>query len=381
MVRGVTLRYVPVRCGRCLRSFASSNIGMLSQLPDFAEGVEALQAQQYKDAVQPLQRATEVVGSYFPEGALRERMLCFSTYGQCLWNLGRLAEAAKQFEAGTAAARVSALRSIAGTLSENAALAHFEVGNFDTAGHLATCSATVSQALRVVRGHVDLGAALSEEVSSEEEAMRCFNNLVGRALPDDGSFLSPESLTELATPLNSFLSDAPSTEVARALRSGAGELAVITGAAAKPWVRQILVRALQDSDELKVSGQLVWPPLFRTLAALGTVTGLKLDFVTGEGLFNSAVDSVEETLRGDKGAVLRGGRGKIWQTHVFDSFAELLQRSRRAEVRQSDIASLRGRAAAVMGSETHIFTPSQLRWSLMCLPSPTPLCPEHLFSE
>lgn len=379
--------------------------GLLAQLPDFATGVGALEEGRYADALMPLQRATEVAASYFPATAVTERALCHSAGGCCLWSLGRYTEAAAQFEAGLAAARVdgSVHAATCANLAEAAARVHFELGDFNAAGAFAAEAAKsspqaegpqlITNALAVVAGDdIDEAALLDGDLAM----LGRVNELVGRALPDGGSFGAFSSASDAtAQALNAeFAEDQPlgqllppsadsetpltpgsSSLIVMATRSCAGQLAVAAGLRdSAPWVRPLLVTALNDFEALKPVEPMLWPMLFRTLGALGSLLAHQGDFVTAEGLFRSAVDHVDEALRGKPlAAALSSSRACLWQAQLFAGFADLLGNGRRAEHRGSEISAWRERATAVQANVSVTGDARRLRWSLVYLPPPRPL--------
>mmetsp|Transcript_53968 Transcript_53968/g.174330 ORF Transcript_53968/g.174330 Transcript_53968/m.174330 type:complete len:170 (-) Transcript_53968:162-671(-) len=166
-----------------------------------------------------------------------------------------------------------------------------------------------------------------------------------------------------------------------ALRLSAGQLAVCAGAeeAARPWVAPLLVAALKDCEVLQPTDPMLKPVLFRTLAALGTSHG-HAEPVTAEGLFRSAVDYADQAAAGPLAAALATGRGRLWRAQVLLDFAQLLENSRRAEERKSDIAFFRRRAGELLQVEKPIvgLSARDLRWSLVWLPPPPTISPADL---
>jgi len=215
------------------------------------------------------------------------------------------------------------------------------------------------------------------------------NLLVGRGLPDkDEEPASDEVWHEFDEQgeLGRLLASAGETPSLplMALRSTGGQLAVASGQEGKPWARPLLVKALDDFAALQPGGPTLGPVLFRTLGALGTLTArTSLDAVTSEGLFRTALDHIEEAMRGQLSHSLDLGRGPLWRAMVFWAYAELLQQGRQAEQRSSEIAALRQRAAAALGSEQSATGPTrrQLRWALVYLPPPERLRPEELLAS
>jgi len=342
----------------------------------------------------PLERAVEVAEAYFPPTAARERALCHAALGRCLWRRGRPSEAAAQFEAGLLASRDHAEVEVPSCMAASAARMYFEVGKFDLAGPLAAEAAAtdprsgtaqlLAEAVRAVEGRAPEGGEELEDPGFE--ACRRTARLVAGTLPDgreaEEGFLEAE-LVE-GRPLAQLLAveGAPSLPLLAA-RSTAGQLAVAAGRGGEPWARPLLVKALDDYEALQPSASPTFGPiLFQTLGALGTLTGLSTgDAIAAEGLFNTAVDHLDKAKAGPLAGILNGPRGCIWRAQLFSGFANLLEQGRRAEQRKSEIAALRGRAAAAMGSEEgHApeVSARQLRWSLVHAPPPEPLRAEEV---
>jgi len=365
-----------------------------------------MEAGRHSEAVAPLQRAVEVASAYFPESAGREKALCHSAYGRCLWYMGRFADAAEQFQAGGgAAARArgladeASLRLAEAHLVECAARARFEGGHFDAAASLAAeataagprpLARLIIEAVQAVNGV----AATSGEMAAgsgrdwrSDEAIRRTNLLVARALPDaegDYGAALDEELAE-GCPLAKLLepgADEGHTLQMMALRSTVGQLAVAAKGSevGNAMARSLLSAALKDFEVLQPGGPTYKPLYFRTLGALGELLG-NHEPVTAEGLYRSAVDQVEGATHGAMAVSLRGKRGTLWRAQVFNGFAELLAEGRRAEQRATEIADLRARAADALGVEEGAATAlsrQQLRWALVWLPPPERLMPEEL---
>lgn len=352
---------------------------MLAQLPDYAAGVRAVAAGSFAEALPPLQRATDVATAYFPEAAARERALCRATLGRCLWHLGRFGEAAAQLDGahGSGGSTPASEK-----LALFAARAHFEAGGFDEAASLAAKAGDdgilVAEAIRIVQG--ETLPALTGEVSDETNAVRRLNGCVGRYVTDSGpldtigeEFGVGDLGSYLAPPeAGNVPADKDPSLTLVALRSTAGQLAVACGAAKQPWTRPLLVSALKGLQAIEpISDPTLQPFFFRSLAALATLTDSQLDAITAEGLFTSAMDSVNQTLNGPCSAAFRSGRGKLWCSQVFAAFADILENGRRAEDRKTEIAGLREKAGPPL-------TQQQLRWALLYLP-PLGKIDEELF--
>lgn len=385
--------------------------GLLAQLPDFVTGSELLEAGRFGEASESLHRAVEVAEAYFPEAAARERALCHSAYGRCLWYAGHYAETAAQFEAGVKALRDGRGPSAAlAQLATAAARSHFEAGRLDLAAPLLAealagappgagpAPRLVAAALAAARGEA-AAAGEEAEAEAEAEAIRRTNRLVAEVLVEgDGQ---GAATAVAAAALEAELSEggvlarllAADSEVSAmtlmALRSTAGQLAVAAGQGSQPWARPLLAAALKDFEALRPGGPTLQPLLFRTLSALGTLTGSAGDAVTSEGLFRAAVDHIEEALLGTHGHAHDSKRGRLWRAQVFFGFAELLATGRRAEQRASEIAQLRGRAAAALTGQEEAeadvalvaLSPEQMRWALVYLPPPESLRTDDLFVE
>lgn len=392
------------------RAFASPGFGMLEQLPDFLAGHEAMKQGHLAAALMPMKRASEVAAAYFPAEAFREKALAHAASGRCLWYAGLFSDAAGEFEAGLRAAGSQVPAAVAARLAEAAARSHFEAGHFDFCAKLVAEAAAaaptapgpklIEEALRVVEGGTVAGGGLPGAPDRDLEAVRRTNRLVGEALPEPGAGSVPEALeAELGEggPLANFLKGPPSPAglmgppgsaswlmapslTLMALRSTAGQLAVEAGLGGRPWARPLLVAALNDYEALKPGGPTMGPLLFRTLGALGTLTGRAHDAIAAEGLFRSAVDHAEEAMRGPWAAGLDVGRGRLWRAAVFGGYAELLESGRQAEQRATEIQSLRERAAAALHAEQPPPpTQSQRRWALVYLPPPQELSAEEIF--
>eukprot|EP00933_Yihiella_yeosuensis_P018885 TRINITY_DN15391_c0_g1_i1.p1 TRINITY_DN15391_c0_g1~~TRINITY_DN15391_c0_g1_i1.p1 ORF type:complete len:476 (-),score=105.11 TRINITY_DN15391_c0_g1_i1:192-1619(-) len=412
----------PIRLTGQLRGASSSSAspsdsaGMLSQLPDYIQGSTAMEAGNFDEALAPLQRASEVAVAYFPAaGAGRELVICLSAYGRCLWYAGRASEAAQQFEAGHEAANKHlesnpAIKAVASSyLAEASARVHFELGDFDKASALISEALStvpssssilkirlqmLDEALKVVTSGTSVFShAGASEVSSDEalilEAIRRTNSLVAHVFPN-GDLDSAKALDALSSelgaggPLANLLAvDAEAAEASNseqtglphgmermALRSTAGQLAVSLEAFDEPWARPLLVAALKDYEDLQPKGPTLKPFLYRTLTAVGTLTGKggKGEAVTAEGLFRSALGHAEEPTPSPASLL---PRAKIWRALNFFSFARLLEGGRRAEERKTDIASFERQADRLLDDEE--LTAEELRWAAIYLPPPMEL--------
>jgi len=371
--------------------YASAAPGLLADLPDFATGSEALASGRYAEAVLPLERASEVASAYFPESAAEERAVVHSALGRCLWYLARFKESAGHYEQGLGAAR-SASPQAAANLAVAAGRVHFELGSFAAAAKLAAeaVEATPGEpspillrdAVEAAQGNAtDKPLTALESDNSEDKAVQRLNHLVASALPD--GFVAPlwKSDSEPAAtsavldaelgegqPLAQLLasSDASPGLTRMALLASAGQLAVAAGKAKEPWARPLLVRALDDFKVLEPGGPTLRPVIFRALGGLGTLTGLTGNFITAEGLFRAALDHADEAAMAHNASA----RMKIWRGYLFGGYADLLENSRDAEKRASEIDALRKRAAELGGNEAGGFSPEQLRWAFIYLPPP-----------
>ncbi|CAE8633709.1 unnamed protein product [Polarella glacialis] len=388
-----------------MRLYSSSPEGelspMLSQLPDYVAGSTALAEGKFAQALLPLQRATEVAAAYFPAaGAHLELLVCQSAYGRCLWYSGRFQEASSQFEAALKVARELQGQAAAKCrLAESSARINFELGHFEKAEVLAAEAVAIAPPPLLMRVRTLLAAIQGVQsgqvgdhfdAGGETEAIWRVNCLVVKLLGSEpGSSPDLEALkAELGegSPLARLLGDdsetgeaaaLPRGMVRMALRSTTGQLAVAVGAGnwqagSGCWVRPLLVGALSDFEALQPAGPTLLPFLYRTLSALGVLTGaggLGPALVT-EGLFRSALDHAAN----QSGA----GRQNIWRAQLFLAFAKHLEQGREAENRATEISSLQSQAETALGGNKDL-SPQQLRWALVYLPPPEEVRAEDVF--
>eukprot|EP00930_Biecheleria_cincta_P040324 TRINITY_DN27632_c0_g2_i1.p1 TRINITY_DN27632_c0_g2~~TRINITY_DN27632_c0_g2_i1.p1 ORF type:complete len:527 (+),score=100.85 TRINITY_DN27632_c0_g2_i1:62-1582(+) len=195
-----------------------------------------------------------------------------------------------------------------------------------------------------------------------------------------------------------------------ALRSTVGQLAVLSGACGETWVQPLLLAAKDDFERLQPGGPATEPFLYRTLAALGNMSGP----YPGARASSKSMEHMRQAMQ--KAAAHRPGRGAgvvettgrkgIWRGMLLTSYAELLEESADAEQHIPEIAGLRAQAADAFGvpeipgeqghdaselseklkTKLEVFmSPTTLRWALIYLPAPEQLrmneLPVHVQSE
>jgi len=373
----------------CRFQSSGASPGLLEHLPDYTTGWQALEGGRFGDAVAPLTRAVDVAESYFPPTAARERVLCHWALGYCLWQDGRYVDAARRFEAGSAAARGGHGALVEGVppgaasiLAHAAASACFEVGNFEAARAQIkaadNCSNTacLAEAIAAVDGAPPQCPDGDDVVSLGRQMNVLTGTLLQGGDATEGSLSDAAMQERLAnlTAEGGALAVGTSMEASAAefmsLRSTAGQLIVLTGVGGREQARALLATALKDFEAIQTPGTDLKPWLFRTLATLGVLLDQR-EPVSAEGLFRAALDHMdvvdEATKAGPLQRALSHGRGRVWQAQVLLGYAAHLEQSRRAEQRASEAESLRLRAGSLCS-----LSPLQLRWSLLWLPPPRP---------